>query len=222
MKSSQRQKGQRMDSLSRRDFGAGIFAGMLLLLGAERVTMGMNPGSAGFAMPAGEDEILRRIKDLERTQREYFANTSRYNSVLFKTESAKASNFTIPGDISDVVLTLSIPVPHRYPVALVTVNAMVRGQNFTAQTSYLNSAVRVNGVLGAPGGSGNRAVNGESTTAQLANTFVVEDLGDGDQVDVNLYASVTSSGAPPTTAWAAALSNQASLNVTVTFLKTGS
>jgi hypothetical protein len=187
----------------------------------------LSPGSITNSVP-DPDKAVRLQRDIQREAQEQSSAPSLVHSTLpvgtlatalqFASQSAYANTFTIPGDVSASVVSLTVPIPDGFTTAQVTATASVTGQNFTTVTSYLHCYVLINGASGGTGGLGGRAVNGESTGATSSKTTTLTGLTPG-VITVEGYAAVTSSGAPPTPPWLASLANQASLNVGVIFIR---
>ena len=104
------------------------------------------PGSIPSLMPAGQDELVRRIADLERKVNEMGASMARV--IGHGQAGTYLANFAVPLAATSVA-SQTILVPPGFTTALVTAIAHANARNTTAVNDYFYVGAAINGVAPA-------------------------------------------------------------------------
>ena len=177
--------------------------------------MGALPGSPAAAMPPGEDAVVRRVADVERTIRELNSSVA---ASLVSTVAALVSPAVDHVDVGGFALTgssteltrVTIPVPPGYTRALVSAAAGVSAYNNNSGFDIsMTAQIDINGVTSSRIVQ-TTAFGLSSGMASASAGALLTSLGD------EIYVRLLSRTAGPT--FAADASNAANLDVTVLFL----
>ena len=174
------------------------------------------PGSIPSMMPAGADELVRRMRDLERRMDEMGPSVSKSFLPMLATvvQGGQAGTWTVNFAVpitGTAVASVSIAVPDGYANAIVFATAHASAMNTGAGNDYLYVGASINSVapsyLLAPiGPSGGYATSSGSASRILTG------LSGG---VITLDAMVHSEFAP----WTATGSNHASIDAIAIFYR---
>jgi hypothetical protein len=113
------------------------------------------PGSIPSMIPAGPDELVRRMRDLERRMDEMGPSVARSFLPMLATvvqggqEGTWETNFAVPTGTGTAVASVSIGVPDGFTSAIVFAIAHASAHNTTAGAEFFYVGASINSVVPA-------------------------------------------------------------------------
>ena len=190
------------------------------------------PGSIPSQMPAGQDELVRRMRDLERRVDEMGPSVARSfgpviadlaakqaaltdlvaNMIAPVTQNSWVTNFVVSNTISTYAPT-SVTVPTGYTQAIVDLSVYFGAVN-TLTEEYVYVAALINGVAGHEGIGGNNPSATLFSNAWSRQVSILTGLTAGSTITLAVQARTSDTGP-----WGANTSNRASTDAVVWFLR---